>query len=254
MHDKIVSVLHELEKQQDFKVLFAAESGSRAWGFASPDSDYDIRAIYVKPESWYWSLDAKQTDNFTAMLPDEMDISAWELRKALRLFAGCNPSLNEWLGTSIMYYADPLFAKELRDLIPMYFNPIKTVHHYLALSANAMDDYQSDGTMAVKKIFYALRGLLAAIWAAEKQTMPPTPFKDLLVSEFVPPDILAEIALLQEIKACSTEKTRVPLPNVLHSFFRTQREMVLQVTGRIKHTSASLDALNNLFYRMTHCG
>ena len=68
MHDKIVGVLHELERQQDFKVLFAAESGSRAWGFASPDSDYDVRMIYVKPEAWYWSLDARQPDTFNAML------------------------------------------------------------------------------------------------------------------------------------------------------------------------------------------
>ena len=81
MHDKIVGVLHELERQQDFKVLFAAESGSRAWGFASPDSDYDVRMIYVKPEAWYWSLDARQPDTFNAMLPGELDVSAWELRK-----------------------------------------------------------------------------------------------------------------------------------------------------------------------------
>ena len=153
MHDKIVGVLHELERQQDFKVLFAAESGSRAWGFASPDSDYDVRMIYVKPEAWYWSLDAR-----------------WELRKTLRLFAGCNPSLNEWLGSPIIYYADPKFADEMRSLIPVYFNPVRTVHHYLALSAKALEDRQQDGTIAVKKLFYALRGLLAAMWTAETQT------------------------------------------------------------------------------------
>lgn len=123
MYDKIVGVLHELERQQDFKVLFAAESGSRAWGFASPDSDYDVRMIYVKPEAWYWSLDAKQPDTFNAMQPGELDVSAWELRKTLRLFAGCNPSLNEWLGSPIIYYADPKFADETRSLIPVYFNP-----------------------------------------------------------------------------------------------------------------------------------
>ena len=176
MHDKIVGVLHELERQQDFKVLFAAESGSRAWGFASPDSDYDVRMIYVKPEAWYWSLDARQPDTsldarqpdtFNAMLPGELDVSAWELRKTLRLFAGCNPSLNEWLGSPIIYYADPKFADEMRSLIPVYFNPVWTVYHYLALSAKALEDRQQDGTIAVKKLFYALRGLLAAMMLFE---------------------------------------------------------------------------------------
>ena len=248
MHYRIVEVLHELEIQRDFKVLFAAESGSRAWGFASPDSDYDIRAIYVKPEAWYWSLNVKQPDTFNAMLPGELDVSAWELRKTLRLFAGCNPSLNEWFDSPIIYYADSKFTEELRNLIPVYFNPVRTVHHYLALSAKALDDRQQDGTIAVKKLFYALRGLLAAMWTVKTQTMPPTPFVELLKPEYVPAEILSEIARLQEIKARVDEKSRIPFPEILSDFFTQEREKILHDISGLSTGQASWQALNSLFY------
>lgn len=239
MRDKIIGVLHELEIQQDFKVLFAAESGSRAWGFAFPDSDYDVRVIYVKPEAWYWSLNAKLPDTFNDMLPGDLDVSAWELRKTLRLFAGCNPSLNEWLGSPIIYYADSKFTEELRNLIPDYFNPVRTVHHYLALSAKALENRQQDGTIAVKKLFYALRGLLAAMWTVKTQTMPPTPFVELLKPEYVPAEILNEIARLQEIKARADEKSRIPFPEILSDFFTLEREKILHDTSGLSTGQAS---------------
>ena len=248
MHDKIVAVLHELERQQDFKVLFAAESGSRAWGFASPDSDYDVRVIYVKPETWYWSLDTKLPDTFNAMLPGDLDISAWELRKTLRLFARCNPSLNEWLGSPIVYYADPKFANEMRSLISVYFNPVRTMHHYLALSAKALEDRQQDGTIAVKKLFYALRGHLAAMWTAKTKSMPPTPFVELLRPEYVSAEILDEISRLQQIKAQSNEKSRIPLPEILSDFFTKERENLLHDISGFSTGQTSWKPLDTLFY------
>lgn len=248
MHDEIVSVLHDLERQQNFRILFAAESGSRAWGFASPDSDYDIRVVYVNPEAWYWSLDTKQPDTFSAMLPGELDVSAWELRKTLRLFAGCSPSLNEWLGSPIVYCAESPFTDELRKLIPVYFNPVRTVHHYLAMSAKSLADRQEDGTIAVKKLFYALRGLLAAMWAAKTQTMPPTPFQELLNPEYLPSDILNEIIRLQTIKAQSNEKTRILFPPVLSDFFKRERESALKDAAGFQTRHPSWQRLNMLFY------
>lgn len=112
MHDKIIQTLKELESKENCKILFAAESGSRAWGFASPDSDYDIRVIYVKPEAWYWDITEKKPDTFAVMLPDDLDVSAWELRKTLQLFSKCTPSLNEWLGSPIIYYAEEVFLQK----------------------------------------------------------------------------------------------------------------------------------------------
>ena len=156
-------------------------------------------------------MDTKRPDTFNAMLPGELDVSAWELRKTLRLFAGCNPSLNEWLGSPIIYYTDPKFADEMRSLISVYFNPVRTVHYYLSLSAKALKDRQQNGTIAVKKLFYALCGLLAALWTAETKSMPPTPLVELLKPEYVSAEILDKISRRQEIKARSDEKKH-PVP------------------------------------------
>lgn len=183
--------------------------------------------IYVKPKAWYWSLDAKQPDSFNTMLPGKLDVSAWELQKTLRLFAECNPSLNEWLGSPIIYYADPKFADETRSLIPVYFNPVQTVHLYLALSAKALYDRKQDGTIAVKKLFYALHGLLAAIWTAETKAMPPTPFVKLLKPEYVSAEIFEEISRLQGTKARSAIKCRIPFPELLSNFIAREKTKIL---------------------------
>lgn len=152
MHNKIIQTLKELECKENCKILFAAESGSRAWGFASPDSDYDIRVIYVKPEVWYWDITEKKPDTFAAMLPDDLDVSAWELRKTLQLFSKCTPSLNEWLGSPIIYYAEEEFFAEMKRLLPQFFNPVRAGHHYLALAANSWETINENKEITLKKL------------------------------------------------------------------------------------------------------
>lgn len=206
MQDKICRVLHELEQKHDCRILFAAESGSRAWGFASPDSDYDIRAIYVKPRDWYLSIEEKPKDTIEAMLPGDLDISAWELRKTLRQFAKSNLSLLEWFGSPICYESDRCFMTEILPLIPAFFNPVKAVHHYLALHDNAMADLNAEGEIGIKKLFYALRGFFAAIWSINRKSMPPTQFKRLLLPELLPAEILKLVEILNEQKKKAEEK------------------------------------------------
>ena len=53
MRDRIMKKLDEIEKTEEVRILLAVESGSRAWGFASTDSDYDVRFIYFRPEDEY---------------------------------------------------------------------------------------------------------------------------------------------------------------------------------------------------------
>jgi hypothetical protein len=122
------------------------------------------------------------------------------------------------------------------------------VHHYLALSAKALEDRQPDGTIAVKKLFYALRGLLAAMWTVEARTMPPTPFVELLRPEYVSAEILDEISRLQQIKAQSNEKSRIPLPEILSDFFAREKERILHDISGLSAGQASWQPLNSLFY------
>ena len=65
--------LDEVEQSCDVEILLAVESGSRAWGFASPDSDYDVRFIYLQRPENYIRID------------DDKDYIDWELDEEIRI-------------------------------------------------------------------------------------------------------------------------------------------------------------------------
>lgn len=177
---KISDRLKEIEREHDCRVLFAAESGSRAWGFPSPDSDYDARFIYTHSLEWHLQI-GKKKDTIEKMLPDDLDISGWELLKTLQLFHGCNLALFEWLGSPIVYLENDTFTTQLRELIPACFNARKALHHYLSLAHKVFDTEISNKTdVKVKKLFYVLRPLLCSRWILENRTMPPTKIQDVL--------------------------------------------------------------------------
>ena len=246
MQDEVLFALKQLEDRHGCRMLFAAESGSRAWGFASPDSDYDVRAIYVKPLEWYLGIDVSPKDTIEAMLPGDLDISAWELRKALRLFAECNLSLCEWLVSPIQYFAAPGFLEEMHVLQPQFFNPIKATHHYLALARNAHESLDTDGTIPLKKVFYLLRGILAAKWCGQFQTMPPVLFTELLQPKLLPAELLALIRELLSQKKSAGEQARCVFSADLHAFYERTVQECLEMAAALHHQAppkAALDAL-----------
>ena len=123
MKEEIKIQLQKVERNNDIKILYADESGSRAWGFASTDSDWDVRYIYIHRPEWYLSIDDKK-DSLEEMLPHDIDLSGWEIRKALKLFRKSNPPLMEWLRSPLLYLENRNFAASLRNLSNEYFNPI----------------------------------------------------------------------------------------------------------------------------------
>ena len=139
MKERVIRELKRIEQEYGVRVLLAVESGSRAWGFASPDSDYDVRFIYAHPKDWYISV-MEERDVIEEMLPGDLDVSGWDLRKALRLFAKCNLALNEWIGSPMTYFAIDEFRAQIAALIPRYFNPIAAIHHYRSTAATAFRD------------------------------------------------------------------------------------------------------------------
>lgn len=178
MTDKIAAALRQIEQEHGCRILFAAESGSRAWGFASPDSDYDIRAVYVKPLDWYLQLGEPPSDTISAMLPDDLDVVAWDLRKFLQHMCRSNASVLEWLGSPIVY-KDVGILETLKSQLDECIEPSRIAFHYASMFKHAMDDRREDGSIRVKKICYALRASLCVRWVLEKGTMPPTSFQDV---------------------------------------------------------------------------
>src|SRR2546428_11638268 len=112
MKQRVLHELDRIERQHKIRNLLAVESGSTAWGFASPDSDYDVRFIYAHKQDWYLSV-FEGRDVIEKMLPERLDISGWDLRKTLRLFSKCNLALNEWLGSPVIYSEAPEFRSRL---------------------------------------------------------------------------------------------------------------------------------------------
>lgn len=179
MKEKIETVLKGQETERGCRILFAVASGSRAWGIASTDSDYDIRAVYVRPLDWYLGLEEGLADTWNAMLPGELDIAAWDLRKALRQFQKSNASFLEWLGSPTVY-SDCGLIGELKGMIDRVFNPTHVAYHYASMFRHAMEDWADNGTISVKKLCYALRANAAVDWVVRKECMPPTVFASVL--------------------------------------------------------------------------
>ena len=208
MKDAIVKALTEQAEARNCRILLAVESGSRAWGFASPDSDYDIRAVYVKPLDWYLGIEEPMSDTWEAMLPGELDVSAWDLRKALRQFQKSNASFLEWLGSPIVY-SDCGLIGELKGMIDSVFNPTHVAYHYASMFRHAMEDKAVDGTIGVKKLCYALRANAAVDWVVRKKTMPPTVFASMLEELSLTVDETKAIDELLALKSQAGERDRI---------------------------------------------
>src|SRR5882762_7904714 len=136
----VVNELRRIEEHYDVKVLYACESGSRAWGFASLDSDYDVRFLYVHSRDWYLSIENRR-DVIEEPISEGLDISGWELRKALRLLRKSNPPLLEWTKSPVVYRHDPVFAAEFGALATEFYSPRRCFAHYLHMAFGNWRDY-----------------------------------------------------------------------------------------------------------------
>ncbi|EJL61383.1 nucleotidyltransferase domain-containing protein [Flavobacterium sp. CF136] len=214
MKEKILKKLKEIEKSKNIEILFAVESGSRAWGFASPDSDYDIRFIYKHKPEYYLSLWEKP-DVIEFMTEDDLDGSGWDLRKAIKLLAKSNAPLIEWLFSPVVYYQNDDFAMQMQEVAVQCFSPIAVLHHYLGTTKNFMEVCEME-EVKLKSYFYALRTALAGKWIIETNTFPPVAFADLL--PIAPQNIKEKIIELQNIKANQDEKYLHPKEVLITDF------------------------------------
>lgn len=216
MQQLIFDKLKSVETEKDIVVLHAVESGSRAWGFASPDSDYDIRFIYKNNPEWYLSLWEKP-DVIEFMTDEDLDGSGWDLAKALKLLAKSNAPLIEWLYSPVCYYTNDSFLKQMQSFADDCFSPIATLHHYLGTTKNFMEVCEAD-QIKLKSYFYALRTALAGKWIIENNSFPPVAFAELL--PIVPTNVQDKILELQEIKSGKDEKYLHPKEEVITKFLQ----------------------------------
>jgi len=211
--------LDAIEEKHQVQILLAAESGSRAWGFASPDSDYDVRFIYMQRPEDYLRIDPKR-DVIEWQLDEVLDINGWDLKKALKAFAKGNPNVLEWTQSPIVYRKAELW-NAVSEAGLRYFSEKTALSHYYGTANSTYHEYLSGDTVRYKKYFYALRPLLCCRWIERYHEVPPVLFSELLKlfqvpEEGLPDQLYGQIQLLLERKAVSEEKDLNPhMPSIL---------------------------------------
>lgn len=202
MRKKIKEQLRRIEDAENIKILLAVESGSRAWGFASPDSDYDVRFVYIRSLEDYLRLDAIR-DVIELPIDDVLDINGWDLQKTLRLLHKSNPTLFEWFSSPIIYKKTE-FSDKFCDLMTHYFSSKKTLYHYVSMAEGNYREYLKGDLVKAKKYFYVLRPVLACQWILDRGTPPPMLFSELLKTE-LPVELIDVVNQLLELKMNSPE-------------------------------------------------
>lgn len=247
MKEKIISELKRIEQEEQVKILFAVESGSRAWGFPSKDSDYDVRFVYIHPTEWYLSIDEKR-DVIEYPINDLLDISGWDIRKALHLYRKSNPPLMEWLRSPIMYSEQFTFLKQLRELSNSYFSPKASIYHYLHMATGNYRDYLQGEEVRIKKYFYVLRPILACKWLENNKTMPPMEFEILLETQVKDPNLYNEVKKLLYRKKSGEELDIEPRIDVISNFLEEQMEYYKEYVKHVNEKEhADISILNDLF-------
>jgi predicted nucleotidyltransferase len=245
MTETILKKLFELEKSEDIKILYACESGSRAWGFASPDSDFDVRFMYARPINEYLGI-TELPDNVGLPVNEVLDISGWDIKKALKLFLKSNSTLYEWLQSPIVYQGNSAFADDLRKLMSQYFSLRAGANHYLSMAHNTLrDDLQAE-QVKLKRYFYALRPALACLWIVEKQTVPPMEFAHLrgIITDNEVQNAIDE--LLERKKAADEKDFIAPVP-FLNQWLSNTLEWCKERIPKLPSEKKYPGELNNLF-------
>lgn len=221
VREVILASLRKLEAQHDVKVLFACESGSRGWGFASPDSDYDVRFVYVNRLAWYLTVEPGR-DVIEQPISGDLDINGWDLRKALHLARQSNPTLLEWLRSPIIYLEDTQVLPRFTELVEASFSDLRGYHHYLSMAKKNFREHLKGETVRYKKYLYVLRPLLAARWIRDRHTPPPMRFAELASATLTDKQLIAEINRLLEVKMRAGEAATSPRWDRLHEFIEAE--------------------------------
>ena len=255
MEDRVTAAIQEtlqrLEQEEDIIVLLAVESGSRAWGFPSTDSDYDVRFIYIRRPEWYLSIDLEnRRDVIERPIEDAIDLSGWDIRKALKLFQKSNPPLLEWLQCPIVYRERFSLADRLRGLLPEFNSPKATFFHYLHMARGNIREYLKGDMVWRKKYFYVLRPLLAMRWIDQGRGPVPIEFQKLVDATLDDPVLIAAIANLVSAKMAGAELDQGPRIPTISNFIADEMTRLEQTAYDRVDAAPEFGKLNELFRAM----
>lgn len=249
IRSEIMTRLAAAEQEHGVRILLAVESGSRAWGFASPNSDYDVRFIYAKPADAYLAVDLEERrDVIEYPIVDDIDLNGWDIRKALRLFWKSNPTFVEWIQSPINYMETGGFAAGARALLPAVYSVEHGIHHYRSMAKTNYRGYLRADMVPLKKYFYVLRPLLSVRWLERYGSAAPIEFHQLLHLLDDQPLLLRDIdALLERKKAAPEMGLSMPVAS-LNAFIETELARLEAEAVPQSKLASAIDGLNRLFH------
>jgi uncharacterized protein len=252
IRQEIEARLSAIEAAEGVHFLLAVESGSRAWGFPSPDSDYDVRFVYVRQRDWYLRLEAGR-DVIETPIIDDIDLNGWDIRKTLTLMLKSNAVVSEWLSSPIRYRPDDPAASRIAALADAIFDPRGVAHHYANLGRNAAERWlDGDGPVQVKRYFYALRpALTIRALRGNPERRPSMNLQALMVESSVAEPIVAMIDELVAAKRQTRELGNMRRFPELDVLIRDELGRAAELPER-KVPDTAQDAANAIFLELVN--
>jgi len=244
---EIKDLLRRVEIDHRLSVIYGLESGSRAWGFESQNSDYDIRFLYVRPVDWY--LCVEKRDNVLELgTSNDFDLSGWDLKKALLFLRKSHPVLLEWLRSPIVYVERSVIIQQMREIGKEFFSPRSSLHHYIGWSERTIHRYFQQPSVAAKRYLYAMRPILCCRWIQAVGGQPPLRIQDLIAAVDIPTKAKSTLEGLIERKRAGYELDlagRIPvLDRYIHETIPQIKDFILTLP---KPDYVPFEILNPLF-------
>ncbi len=250
IRSRIDTILADIEARENVTLLFAIESGSRAWSFPSPDSDYDVRFVYARSLDWYLSLEPGR-DVIELPVDAVMDVNGWDIGKALSLLLKPNPVLLEWLQSPIRYRWQEGACKALLDLAAQVAHAPACMHHYLHLAGKQWSRHiEGRESVNLKRYFYVVRPAMAIRWMRmHPETMPPMNFFAVRDGIALPPalsDALDHLLVLKSVASESGDGKRIA---VLDDFIAREMAWASEAVRTIPKIGPDLRADADALFR-----
>jgi len=250
MRQAINAELSQIEADENVQIIFAVESGSRAWGFPSPDSDYDVRFVYARPVDWYLTIEPGR-DVVERPISDELDVSGWDIRKALGLLIKPNPVMLEWLSSPIHYRWSPDACDRLTAFAEKTAFGRSCLYHYLHLGERQWRVYaEGKPTVNLKKYFYMVRPAMATRWIRmQPGTPPPMNFQELCAGVSLPEGLMGQLTHLLEAKSRSKEVGEGPRIAEIDAFLEAEFAWAREATSERAPPTENLRTQSDAMFR-----
>lgn len=248
VYQTIIEELYKIELKENIKILYCVEAGSRTWGFASPNSDYDIRFIYVRPIEDYLRLD-RIVDTITLNI-DDLDIVGWDIQKVLKLLNASNPTLFEWNSSPIIYRTTREW-ESISKIMDKYFSKKAAIHCYKNQAVSTYKRYLVGSTIKRKKYFEALRSILYCRYILDKGTLPSASFWDL-AEKYLEENHLSYVKSLFKVKQKDPQllkgSPKIDDITYINYYIEASLDEIEEKLNQVEdNLSKSSEELNNIF-------